>query len=270
MRINKLFSNLGICSRKETNKLIEQKRIKINGEYCVLGQWVEDNDEILFDGESVESMEKVYLAFYKPRGITCTLEKNAHGNIGEYINYHQYVFPVGRLDKDSEGLIILTNDGVFSNHILECDNKHEKEYIVKVDKHFDDNFLLSMRSGVEISAKSGSGVKRISDSEGIVIKDGKDEIIMLDEAKNGKMKKDIVKTRPCKVERINEDTFKIILTQGLNRQIRKMSSVLGYKVISLKRIRIMNIHLDYLECGEYRLIPKEHIDKLMKTNYKNT
>ncbi len=125
-----------------------------------------------------------------------------------------------------------------------------------------------MRTGVEISAKSGSGVKRISDSEGIVIKDGKDEIIMLDEAKNGKMKKDIVKTRPCKVERINEDTFKIILTQGLNRQIRKMSSVLGYKVISLKRIRIMNIHLDYLECGEYRLIPKEHIDELMKTNYK--
>lgn len=267
MRINKLFSNLGICSRKETNKLIEEKRIKVNGKDCVLGQWIKDDDEILFDGELIKAMEKVYLAFYKPKGIICTLKKSVKENIVEYINYPQYIFPVGRLDKDSEGLIILTNDGEFSNNILECDNKHEKEYIVKVDKAFDENFLSAMRNGVEIPARSGSGVKRISDTKGVITKDGKDKIIMLDEAKNGKMKNNVIKTRPCKVERINENTFKIILTQGLNRQIRKMSSVLGYKVIFLKRIRIMNIHLDCLECGKYRVVPKELIKELMKEYY---
>ncbi|MGM9934424.1 pseudouridine synthase [uncultured Clostridium sp.] len=270
MRINKLFSNLGICSRKETCRLIEEKRIKVNGEYCIQGQWVTEEDEILFDGELVKKMQKVYLAFNKPKGITCTLEKSAEHNIGEYLNYPQYVFPVGRLDKDSEGLIILTNDGEFSNLILECENMHEKEYIVKVDKDYDDSFLEAMAEGVEISAKGGSGVKRISDTEGIIVKDGEEQTVMLYEVNSGEYKKNIIKTRPCYVERIDGSTFKIILTQGLNRQIRKMCSVLGYKVISLKRIRIMNVYLDKLNTGEYREISKEHIEEIMKLNDRST
>lgn len=270
MRINKLFSNLGICSRKETSKLIEDKRVKVNGEYCAQGQWVEDDDEILLDGKCVKQMKKIYLAFNKPEGITCTLDKNTHGNIAEYLNYSQYVFPVGRLDKDSQGLIILTNDGVFSNHILESDNNHEKEYLVRVDKAFDDKFLEAMRDGVEISVKSGSGVKRISDTEGIIIKDGIESIINLNEVNNGKLKKNSIITRPCKVERVDDDTFRIILTQGLNRQIRKMSASLGYKVTFLKRIRIMNIHIGNLNTGEYTEISKEQIAELMKLNDRNT
>lgn len=270
MRINKLFSNLGICSRKETSKLIEDKRITVNGEYCVQGQWVEDSDEILFDGKCIKQMEKVYLAFNKPKGITCTLDKSTDNNISEYLNYSQYVFPVGRLDKESEGLIILTNDGVFSNHILESDNMHEKEYLVRVDKAFDDKFLEGMKNGVEIFVKSGSGVKRISDTQGIIIKDGVENIINLHEANNGKMKRNSIITRPCKVERVDDYTFKIILTQGLNRQIRKMSAALGYKVIFLKRIRIMNIHIGNLNTGEYKEISKEQITELMKLNDRNT
>ncbi len=270
MRINKLFSNLGICSRKETNKLVEEKRIKVNGEYCVQGQWVEDDDEILLDGKCVKQMKKIYLAFNKPAGITCTLDKNTHDNIAEYLNYCQYVFPVGRLDKDSEGLIILTNDGVFSNYILEADNNHEKEYLVRVYKAFDDEFLEAMRNGVEISVKSGSGVKRISDTEGIIIKDGIENKINFNEVNNGKLRTKSVRTRPCKVERVDDDTFRIILTQGLNRQIRKMSAALGYKVTFLKRIRIMNIHIGNLNTGEYIEISKDQITEIMKLNDRNT
>lgn len=270
MRINKLFSNLGICSRKETSKLIEDKRIKVNGEYCVQGQWVNEHDEILLDGEPVKQMKKVYLAFNKPQGITCTLEKSVQNNIAEYLNYPQYVFPVGRLDKDSEGLLILTNDGEFSNFILECDNSHEKEYIVKVHKAFDEKFLAAMQSGVKISAKGGSGVKRISDTEGSIMIDGKEHTIMLDEVNNVRLKKKYIKTRPCIVEKISENTFKIVLTQGLNRQIRKMSAALGYKVIFLKRVRIMNIHIGELKPGTYREISKEQVEELMKSNNGNT
>lgn len=267
MRINKLFSNLGICSRKETNKLIEEGRIKVNGEYCVQGQWVEEDDEILMDGLPVKPMKKVYIAFNKPRGITCTLDKNKRGNIGEYINYSQYIFPVGRLDKESEGLIILTNDGDFSNIILESENIHDKEYIVKVNKPFDEKFLENMRNGVEISAKGGSGIKRISDTEGIIVKDGIEQTIILN--KMNSEKENTIKTRPCKVERVDECTFKIILTQGLNRQIRKMSKVLGYDVINLKRIRIMNIHLDDLKPGEYKDLCEKQVEEIMNLNKNN-
>ena len=266
MRINKLFSNLGICSRKETSKLIEDKRIKVNGDYCVQGQWVNENDEILLDDKPVKQIKKIYLAFNKPKGITCTLEKNTENNIREYLNYPQYVFPVGRLDKDSEGLLILTNDGEFANYILECENNHEKEYVVKVDKDIDENFLEAMKNGVEIYAKGGSGIKRISDTEGVLKSGGKEHIVILNEVKNSISKNNIIKTRPCIVEQINRNTFKIVLTQGLNRQIRKMSAALGYKVISLKRIRIMNIHIGELMTGTYREISKEEIQQLMKTN----
>lgn len=269
MRINKLFSNFGICSRKETNKLIEEGRIKVNGKYCVKGQWINENDEVLLDNIPVKEMEKVYIAFNKPKGITCTLDKSDNNNIGEYLNYTQYIFPVGRLDKDSEGLIILTNDGDFSNLILESDNEHEKEYIVKVNKPVDDKFLENMRSGVEISAKGGSGVKRISDTEGIIIRNGKEQTIILNEMNSENIKVNTIKTRPCKVERIDECTFSIILTQGLNRQIRKMCSALGYKVLNLKRIRIMNIYLGDMESGKYRILSKNQIEEIIKLNHRN-
>ena len=226
MRINKLFSNLGICSRKETNKLIEEKRVKVNGALCIPGQWVEETDEILIDDMPIKAKKKVYMAFNKPRGVVCTAAEDVKDNIISYINYEQYIFPVGRLDKDSEGLILLTNDGDFANKILASENEHEKEYIVRVDKDIDKDFIEKMSHGVEI------------------------------------LDKQYVKTRPCIVEKLSNDTFKIILTQGLNRQIRKMCGILGYKVIDLERIRIMNIHLENLERGKYRILTDTEVEIL--------
>lgn len=220
MRINKLLSNYGICSRKEARKLIEDKRIIVNGELCIQGQWVEESDLILLDNEVIKPKEKVYIAFNKPAGITCTAAREVKNNIIDYINYPDYIFPVGRLDKESQGLIILTNDGDLANEILESDNLHEKEYIVRVDKDFDDNFIKKMESGVEIL--------------------------------------DVI-TRPCKVYRVSNDTFKIILTQGLNRQIRRMCLTLGYKVVFLQRIRILNVFLEGIEEGKWKYISKDEI-----------
>ena len=225
MRINKLFSNYGICSRKETNKLIEDKRVIVNGVLCKPGQWVEEYDEILLDGERVKPREKIYIALNKPVGITCTASEEVKDNIIDYMNYGQYIFPVGRLDKESQGLIIMTNDGVLANKILESDNLHEKEYIVTVNKDFDDEFIKGMASGVDI----GDAV-----------------------------------TRQCKVEKINSNTFKIILTQGLNRQIRRMSKVFGFNVVKLERIRILNITLEDIEYGKWRYINREEIEILKK------
>ena len=225
MRINKLFSNYGICSRKETNKLIEDKRVIVNGVLCKPGQWVEEYDEILLDGERVKPREKIYIALNKPVGITCTASEEVKDNIIDYINYGQYIFPVGRLDKESQGLIIMTNDGVLANKILESDNLHEKEYIVTVNKDFDDEFIKGMASGVDI----GDAV-----------------------------------TRQCKVEKINSNTFKIILTQGLNKQIRRMSKLFGYTVIKLERVRIMNIKIDDIGYGKWRNITFEELKILEK------
>lgn len=224
MRINKLFSNLGICSRKETNRLIEDKRVIVNGQLCIPGQWVEpDEDEILIDGAPVKAKEKVYILFNKPIGIVCTAAEDVKENIISFLNYPEYIFPVGRLDKESRGLIIMTNDGETANKILESENKHEKEYIVRVDKEFDEAFLEKMSSGVDI------------------------------------VNKKVIRTRACKIFRVDNCTFRIILTQGLNRQIRKMCGALGYKVIDLKRIRIMNIELGEVKAGEYRNLTKEEI-----------
>jgi 23S rRNA pseudouridine2604 synthase len=274
MRINKLFSNYGICSRKETNKLIEEKRIKVNGKLCVLGQWVEENDEILLDDKPISIKKRVYIALNKPVGVTCTAQSKVKDNIIDFMQYPQYIFPVGRLDKESQGLIIMTNDGDLANEILECENMHEKEYIVQVDKHFDDEFLSQMAEGVEILSDVSSGVKRISDTLGICKNlDNKGSTLVKDTVqlsslkKNTDSKKVIIKTRPCKVFRINENTFKIILTQGLNRQIRKMSGALGYKVIELKRIRIMNIKLDNIELGKWRYLHEDEIENLKKAAY---
>lgn len=229
MRINKYFSNLGICSRRETNRLIEEKRVIVNGVLCEPGQWVEEEDEILLDGVRVKAKEKIYIALNKPTGVTCTAADNVKNNIIDYMNYKQYIFPVGRLDKESQGLIIMTNDGILSNKILEADNLHEKEYIVTVDKPFNDDFINKMSNGVNIG--------------------------------------DTV-TRKCSVKRINENTFNIVLTQGLNKQIRRMTKAFGYNVIKLERIRIMNIKIDDIPYGEWRNITKGELDILkIETGY---
>jgi len=220
MRINKLLSNYGYCSRKETNRLIEDNRIFVNGKLCTLGQWVEETDDILLDHQPLQMSKKVYLAFNKPIGITCTLERTVPNNIIDFIEFDQYIFPVGRLDKASEGLILLTNDGELSNKILESDNDHEKEYIVTVDKPFDNSFLIGMSEGVEICG---------------------------------------VQTRQCKITKVSNMTFQIILTQGLNKQIRRMTKAFGYTVISLQRIRILNISLDGIKPGTWRTLTNSEL-----------
>lgn len=223
MRINKLFSNLGLCSRKETNRLIKANRITVNGRLCEPGQWVEEEDIILIDDEPIPVKDKIYIALNKPVGITCTAAKEVESNIIDFMNYPEYIFPVGRLDKASQGLILMTNDGDLANKILKSENEHEKEYIVTVDKPFDDFFMKAMSKGVEICGG---------------------------------------RTKPCKVSRVSEDTFRIILTQGLNRQIRRMSRYFGYTVVRLKRIRIMNINIDGIDIGKWRNLTEKEIIEL--------
>ncbi|ADL52689.1 pseudouridine synthase [Clostridium cellulovorans] len=223
MRINKLLSNYGYCSRRETNRMIEENRITVNGQNCIKGQWVEEDDIILIDNEPISLKEKIYIAFNKPVGITCTLEKTVKNNIGDYINFSDYIFPVGRLDKESQGLIILTNDGDLANKILESENKHEKEYIVTLNRPFNDSFINGMSEGVEICG---------------------------------------VKTRKCQVSKISDNVFRIILTQGLNKQIRRMSKTFGYTVIKLERIRILNIKIDGIDIGKWRVLTDEELIKL--------
>ena len=224
MRINKLLSNFGYCSRSETRNLIEDGRIIVNGKNAIQGQWVEiDEDIILVDNKVIEMKDKVYIAFNKPVGVTCTAEKSKKDNIIDYIGYEQYIFPIGRLDKDSQGLIILTNDGDLANDILEAENGHEKEYIVWVNKIITADFIDGMSSGVQIGDKV---------------------------------------TKDCQVIKIDDLSFKIILTQGLNRQIRKMCLNFGYKVEKLERIRILNIKLEDLEYGKYREISLEKLNLL--------
>ena len=267
MRINKLFSNYGICSRSETNRLIEEGRVKVNGKSAVLGQWVEESDTILLDGFTVKKSEKLYFAFNKPVGIVCTNSKDVNNNIIDYINYNKYIFPVGRLDKDSEGLIIMTNDGEYSNKLINSDEMHEKEYIVTLDKSINEDFIKNMESGVYIKNKKSSGIHRISDTKGIkkiVDNSGNayyEEELIKNIAKN--KRQDKIKSRPCKCYIINEHTFGIILTQGLNRQIRKMCSALGYEVVNLKRIRIANINLGNLMCGELKILDKKIIEEFL-------
>ena len=276
MRINKLFSNYGICSRKETNRLIEEKRVKVNGEFCVLGQWVEiDRDKILLDDKPISIKKKVYIALNKPVGITCTAENKVKDNIIDFMKYHQYIFPVGRLDKESQGIIIMTNDGDLANEILESEHIHEKEYVVKVNKTFDDEFLKQMAKGVEISGNESSGIKRISDTLGVYKVENGEEldlsrenlenlntVQLKDFKQNNTTLKNTIRTRPCEVSRINENTFRIILTQGLNKQIRKMSGTLGYKVLKLERIRIMNINIVGIEIGKWRELNEEEVRNL--------
>ena len=223
-RLNKFIGETGFCSRREADKYIEEGRVTINGVVPELGTKVGPDDEVRIDGKLIrEKREKpIYLAFNKPVGIECTTNLEVRNNIVDYINYPTRIFPIGRLDKASEGLIFMTNDGDIVNKILRARNNHEKEYTVTVNKLITDRFIERMANGVPI----------------------------LDTV-----------TRKCKVEKISSTTFKIILTQGLNRQIRRMCEYLGYEVTALKRIRIINISLD-VPVGRYRDLTDAEIKEL--------
>lgn len=226
MRINKYISESGITSRREADKWIADKRVTINGIVAELGSKVEQGDDVRVDNKPIVREEQhVYIALNKPVGITSTTERHIKGNIIDFVNHPLRIFHIGRLDKESEGLILLTNDGDIVNQVLRAENKHEKEYIVTVDKPLTQSFLKNMAEGVEI----------------------------LD-----------TKTLPCKVTKISNNVFKIILTQGLNRQIRRMCSALGYQVRRLQRIRIMNIHLGDLAKGQWRDLTKTELNQLFK------
>lgn len=227
IRINKYLADCGVCSRREADKLIQQGRVKINGNTAEMGSRITSEDTITFNGKVLQGKAKnVVLAFYKPIGVTCT-EKDKHAEkiINDYIKYPIRVTYAGRLDKDSEGLLLLTNDGALIDGIMRGVNKQEKEYIVKVDKEITEEFLEKM-------------------SEGIFLKELK------------------TKTRPCKIEMIGKYTFRIFLTQGLNRQIRRMCGELGVEVKNLKRVRIMNIELGNLKSGTYREITGDELNEL--------
>ena len=231
-RLNKYLSEAGFCSRRSADKLIDEGRVKINGILATMGEKVNPQDEIEVDGEIIKNNKKIstYIAFNKPMGIVCTtdtqIEKN---NIIDFINYPTRIFPIGRLDKDSEGLILLTDDGDIVNKILRSSNNHEKEYIVTVDKTISQTFIKRMSEGVPI----------------------------LDTI-----------TKPCKIQKLSRNSFRITLTQGLNRQIRRMCEYLNYKVESLQRIRIMNIHLKS-KVGRYRDLTHEEL-KTLKNSLKNS
>jgi 23S rRNA pseudouridine2604 synthase len=214
LRINKFISETGVCSRREADKLVAEGRVTINGVKAELGSQAEMGDDVRINGRPLGVQKKhVYIALHKPVGITCTTERHIKGNIVDFVGHKERIFPIGRLDKDSEGLILMTNDGDVVNPILRSEGKHEKEYIVTVDKPVTTSFLSGMSQGVHIL---------------------------------GSM------TLPCKIKRIGTSSFNIVLTEGRNRQIRRMCEVFGYKVLRLKRIRIMNIELGELAKGDWR------------------
>lgn len=226
MRINKFISETGICSRREADKLIESKRVTINGQLAELGSTVASGDDVRIDGQPLGVKKKdVYIALNKPVGITCTTELHVKGNIIDFVNHPERIFPIGRLDKDSQGLILLTNDGDIVNKILRAENNHDKEYIVTVDKPITANFLHGMANGVRILGTT---------------------------------------TKPCKVTKVNDRVFNIVLTQGLNRQIRRMCQAFGYQVRKLERIRIMNIALGNLKLGQWRNLTAKELTDLNK------
>jgi 23S rRNA pseudouridine2604 synthase len=214
VRLNKYISETGVCSRREADKWIEAGRVTCNGQPAALGTRVAPGDEVRIDGNLIGAKKKqIYIALNKPVGITCTTEADIEDNIIDLIGHDERIFPIGRLDKDSEGLILLTNNGDIVNEILRSENNHEKEYIVRVDRPITDLSLKMMAGGVKIMGEL---------------------------------------TKPCKVSRIDQESFRMILTQGLNRQIRRMCSALGYRAQRLQRVRIMNIHLGALGSGQWR------------------
>jgi 23S rRNA pseudouridine2604 synthase len=225
LRLNKYISETGLCSRREADARIEAGRVTINGVVATLGTQVATGDVVCVDGKPVGGQERhVYIALNKPIGITSTVEPHIAGNLLEVVKYPQRIFPIGRLDKDSEGLLLLTNNGDIVNEILRSENEHEKEYVVTVDRPVTEIFLNGMASGVRIL--------------GTV-------------------------TKPCKVRRVGAGTFRIILTQGLNRQIRRMCSFFGYKVLKLQRVRIINLQLGDLKPGQWRQLEPAEVRGLL-------
>jgi 23S rRNA pseudouridine2604 synthase len=226
MRLNKYISETGVCSRREADKWIEAGRVTCNGQPAALGTQVAEGDEVRIDGELIGQKKKqVYLALNKPVGIICTTEPHMEDNIIDHVGFPERIFPVGRLDRDSEGLILLTNDGDIVNEILRSENNHEKEYVVTVDRPITDLSLEMLAAGVKIRGEV---------------------------------------TKRSMVTRVNPQTFRIVLTQGLNRQIRRMCSALGYRAQRLQRVRIMNIQLGNLKTGQWRHLTPSEIAGLMQ------
>lgn len=224
-RLNKAISETGYCSRRAADRLIEEGKVQINGVTVGLGEKVGPKDIVSVEGKVItKEVENIYLAFNKPIGITCTTDTSIKSNIITYLNYPERIFPIGRLDKPSEGLIFMTNDGDIVNKILRSKNNHDKEYIVRVNKRITPGFIRMMSNGVPI----------------------------LDTV-----------TKACVVKKIDDFTFNIVLTQGLNRQIRRMCQYLGYEVQKLKRVRIMNIRLDNLKTGKYRHFTKSELETIL-------
>lgn len=226
IRLNKFIAESGICSRREADKFIEKGVVVINGRKAVIGDVVKPNDKVSVNGHKLEPLSeenKIYIAFNKPVGVTCTTEESTKGNIVDYVNHSSRIFNIGRLDKDSQGLILLTNDGDIVNKILRAENAHQKEYIVTVDKPITPEFIIKMRSGVPIL--------------GVV-------------------------TKKCTVEMIAPFVFRITLIQGLNRQIRRMCEYFGYEVRKLERTRIMNISLTGIPLGEWRDLTEKELEVL--------
>lgn len=222
--LNKFISSTGICSRREADKMINAGRVMLNGKVAKTGNRVLSSDSVTLDGRIIKDAKKpVYLAFNKPIGIVCTTEKKEKNNIIDYVNYPERLFPIGRLDKPSEGLIFLTNDGDVVNKILRAGNNHEKEYLVHVDRSITDDFLKRMASGIPILG---------------------------------------TKTKKCHITKSGDKQFKIVLTQGLNRQIRRMCTYLGFEVTKLKRTRIMNVRLAKLRTGEWRELSDEEMKNI--------
>jgi len=223
-RINKAIAESGYCSRRKADALIEAGKVTINGKVAVLGDRVVAEDKITVNGELITENENlVYIALNKPVGITCTTDRRVAGNVVDFINHKERIFHVGRLDKPSEGLLLMTNDGDIVNKILRAGNRHEKEYIVTVDKPITDEFIQKMASGVPVLDRM---------------------------------------TKKCEVSRISKYVFRIVLVQGLNRQIRRMCEYLGYRVTRLKRVRIMNIKLGDLEVGQWRDLRRDELKEL--------
>lgn len=235
MRLNKYISGTGFCSRRKADEYIEQKKVTINGEIATLGQAAEQGDVIYVDGTLLkENNAEVYIILNKPAGITCTTERHIEGNIIDFVNHKERIFPVGRLDKDSEGLILLTNDGDIVNRILREENNHKKDYIVTVNQSITPSFLKDMANGVKIY---------------------------------NAVKNEYTITKQCEVVQIKHNSFKITLSQGLNRQIRRMCSHFGYDVIQLRRVKIMHLELGDLKIGQWRNLTAGELERMKAKLY---
>lgn len=237
IRLNKFLSEAGVCSRREADRLIEAGKVTVDGLVAGKGMKIQPGQEIRVGKKVIENRreEQVLLAVYKPPGVVCTSDKREKRNIVDYVGYPVRIYPIGRLDKDSEGLILMTNDGSLVNKMMKASNYHEKEYLVTVNKPVTDAFLAQMAKGVRI--------RKVEQGE-----------VLLD-----------AMTRPCQVEKLGKNSFRIILTQGLNRQIRRMCETLGYQVTNLKRVRVMNIELKGMKPGTWRKVTEKELTELKES-----